>query len=142
MINNIKILLFFPVLCFADNSLIIKEIAENFKIDGKLLIALCKVESGLNASAINHNDGGEASIGLCQVKLSTARWHGYKGLLNGLYNPKINAHYAAKHLAHLINKYKNEDKALAAYNMGSLKFNWRGEIWNRGYVKKVRKIYD
>jgi len=109
----------------------------------KLMIALYTVESGLKPSAINWSKAGRPSVGLCQIEPSTARSVGFPCLFKGnykeLFNPSINAICAAAHLAKLLKKYKNEDHALAAYNLGHLKFNAKGEIWNRSYIRKVRK---
>lgn len=119
---------------------IISTTAKSLGVPEKLMVAVCTVESGLRSHPLNWSKAGTPSVGLCQIEPNTARLNGYKGDYKGLLDPKVNVYYATKHMARLISKYKNEDHALAAYNLGHLKFNSKGEIWNRGYVAKVRKV--
>lgn len=68
------------------------------------------------------DDGGSPSIGLCQVKLKTSKWLGYKGTEKQLLNPTVNAYYAAKYLKYQLKRYNgNTEKALIAYNRGNAK---------------------
>ncbi len=100
-----------------------------------LLQAVCMTESTLNPNAIHHDDGGTDSIGLCQVKLKTAKWLGFKGTANDLLNPTINAYYAAKYLRKQIVRYNgNTTKALIAYNRGNA-----GSLLSTNYSDKVIK---
>lgn len=105
-----------------------------FNLPQGLLPALCYAESKHNVQARHIDDGGEDSIGVCQLHLSTARWLGYKGDEKGLFNPKVNAYYAAKYLKKQLNRYDGDVfKAVAAYNTGT----YYGSKTNRQYVKKV-----
>lgn len=83
-----------------------------------LLSSVCYVESRHNPAAIHHDDGGSDSLGLCQIKLSTARWLGFKGTEQDLMNPQINAHYAGAYLRYQLNRYGSVKKAVTAYNIG------------------------
>lgn len=106
-----------------------------FDLPDNLLASLCYVESTHNINAIHHHDGDGDSLGVCQVKLKTARWMGFDGSARELMDPSINAYYAAKYLAYQIERYDGDiQKALVAYNMGSS----RGFSQSR-YSKKVIK---
>jgi soluble lytic murein transglycosylase len=63
------------------------------------------------------------AIGLMQLQPATAegiavRTGGSKFVVSDLYNPEINVRYGAWYLRHLLDKYRNERIALAAYNAG------------------------
>lgn len=114
-----------------------QSIAVKENIPPVLLQSICYVESGGNPNIINYHDGDGDSYGLCQIKLTTARMYGFGGDFRQLLKPFVNLTYAARHIRYLMNKYQNVDCAIAAYNYGTCKKNSRGQIWNRGYVKKV-----
>jgi len=85
-----------------------------------LLEAICRVESGNNPTRVHKNDGRGDSLGLCQIKLSTARLVGFKGKRNQLMNAKVNMYYAGKYLKYQVNRYGgNYAKATTAYNQGT-----------------------
>lgn len=107
-----------------------------------LVSAVCYVESGHRLSVINHDDGGSDSIGVCQMKLTTARLLGYRGSARGLLNPKTNIHYSAKYLRHHMDRYGDSYKAVSAYNAGSFRLNAKGRPINRRYVAKVFKAWS
>jgi hypothetical protein len=103
-------------------TIIFNVFSATFALPDGLLSSLCYVESKGNARAISRNDGGSDSIGVCQIKLNTAKLEGYKGTEEGLLNPATNAYFAAKYLARQIKRYKgNYAKAITAYNQGSTK---------------------
>src|SRR5690349_7803138 len=99
-------------------------------VDADLLSSLCYVESHHNTSAYLAQDGGSASLGICQVKLSTARALGYVGRADRLMELETNALYASKYLAKQKKRYGTWEKAVSAYNCGHA-------CNNRRYVKKV-----
>ena len=74
-------------------------------VDPKIVKAICWVESRLQPKAVNPDDGGSPSYGLCQVKLATAQWMDkvyklkHKATVKRLMDPTINAFYAAKLLS-------------------------------------------
>lgn len=85
----------------------------------KLLSSICYVESKYNAHAIHKDDGGSDSLGICQIKLKTARWLGFNGTKQELMQPGVNIAYAAKYLHHLIGRYNGRvSQAVIAYNRG------------------------
>lgn len=115
--------------------LAIKVMAFVEDVPSLLLEAICSTESSYDYSVINHKDNGSPSIGLCQVKLATAKMLGYTGKDKGLLDPFTNARYAAKYLHKQLKRYKDLDKAIAAYNAGSVR---NGVIRNTKYVRKVK----
>jgi len=96
------------------------------------LIAICDVESGGKTNAINQNDGGTASYGVCQIKYATAKQLGFRGTVSELWlNPDTNRYWAGKYLEKQYNRYKGDIlKAISAYNCGRA-------CNNKGYVRKV-----
>jgi len=102
-----------------------------------LLESLCYVESTHNINAIHHNDGDSDSIGICQIKLKTAQWLGFKGTEQQLFDPKINIFYAGKYLKYQIKRYSNHSRAVVAYNKGNAK-----DLTNSKYQYKVFNIWQ
>lgn len=108
--------------------------AEAVGISLELLRAVCSVESNLNPSAHHKLDGYSDSYGLCQIKHETALGLGFKGSPKKLFDPKINAYYAAKYLDYQLGRYDGDWlKAISAYNAGSYRMS------NMKYVRKVLK---
>lgn len=87
----------------------------------ELLSSLCYVESKHKINAVHKDDGTSNSVGICQVKLKTARWLGFNGTEKDLMKPETNIYYAAKYLAYQNKKYKSITKAVIAYNKGNAK---------------------
>jgi soluble lytic murein transglycosylase-like protein len=88
----------------------------------KLLSSICYIESTHNVHAVHHDDGGADSLGVCQIKLATAKGLGFKGTAKQLMDPKLNIKYAAKYLSHQIKRYNGSiEKAVIAYNKGNAK---------------------
>lgn len=101
-----------------------------------LLESVCKVESNLNPKAYHYHDGKGDSLGICQIKLASAKMVGFKGSAKDLMSPKTNITYAGKYLAHQITRYKNIEKGLIAYNQGSIK-----NLTSTKYSAKVLNVY-
>lgn len=114
-------------------------VSQSLGLPPGLLSAVCWVESKHNQDAINLYDGGTPSLGVCQIKLSTARRLGYKGSIQKLWrDPKTNAYYAGLYLRVNLDRYDNDaNKAVAAYNAGVHRVNNQGLTKNRKYVEKV-----
>lgn len=125
-------------------------------------------ESGFDPTAVRgepHVD--DASIGLMQILIQTARSLGYGGTSQSLFTPGVNIFYGVKLLDQLYRRLNNWNDAISAYNGGvrpELGFggtatapvrvclardpqtgrciNWRntpvGEYSNQAYVDKVR----
>lgn len=117
--------------------------AEFVKICPALLYAMCSVESGLRSQIINPDDGGEDSIGLCQIKVGTARIFNKGVTKDVLLDPYMNAYFAALYLDKQINRYPGNIRcAIAAYNAGRCKKNEKGQLTNKAHVNKVATVYN
>lgn len=122
----------------------IRKVADEEGVPFRLLVSVCKVESGLNPATKTHFDGRKdprtglrrysPSHGLCQIKMATARFMGFTGDEKSLYNIDTNSRYAAKYLRFHLDQYDGDwVMAVAAYNRGSSGVT----ISNTLYVKKV-----
>lgn len=97
-------------------------VANKEGIPAPLLAAICYTESTHKPYATNLDDNGSSSIGLCQVKYSTVKALGYTGKVEGLYDGRTNAKWAAKYIKTQMVRYNNSwDDAIAAYNAGTAK---------------------
>jgi soluble lytic murein transglycosylase len=127
---------------------IVRGHAANYDLNPALLAAVIEQESKFNAEA-RSNTG---AIGLMQLQPATAegialRTGGSKFVLADLYDPEINVRYGAWYLHHLMQKYGDEQTALAAYNAGQDNVDrWRrdGEgiqfPETRAYVRHVEDL--
>lgn len=107
----------------------------SFDLPPNLLTSLCYVESGHKVAAVHQDDGNGDSLGICQIKLSTARFVGFKGTRKQLMDPTINIYYAAKYLGHQVQRYHGDlTKAVIAYNIGSAR-----QLKTTQYSQKVMK---
>ncbi len=103
-----------------------------------LLSAVCYVESKHRVGAIHHDDGNGDSLGVCQIKLNTARLLGFKGTQDELMDPKTNIKYAGLYLQRQLNRYEaNSPKAVSAYNAGKFKQGKDRFAINQAYVDRV-----
>jgi len=98
---------------------IVRGHARNYRLQPALLAAVIYAESKFRADATSKS----GAIGLMQLLPSTA--HGIALHTGGskfetadLYDPEINVRYGAWYLRHLLDKYGDEERALAAYNAG------------------------
>jgi soluble lytic murein transglycosylase len=131
---------------------IVRGHAHNYRLDPALLAAVIYQESKFDATARSSS----GAIGLMQLLPATAEGialhtGGSKFRLSDLENPEINVRYGSWYLRHLLDKYGNEELALAAYNAGQHNVDtWRaagegiqfGET--RHYVSRVehlKKVY-
>lgn len=104
-----------------------------FSLPPHLIDSLCYVETGWKINAVHLDDGGSDSIGICQIKLETARSVGYKGTSQSLMVPRVNIYYAAKYLSALRSRYHGDiKKAIIAYNLGHA-----GQLTRTKYSDKV-----
>lgn len=92
-----------------------------FHLPNNLLSSVCYVESTHKITAYHKHDGQGNSVGVCQIKLKTARFMGYKGTEKQLMDPAVNVYYAGKYLAYQLKRYKSTSRALVAYNRGNAK---------------------
>lgn len=146
---------------------LIREVASEVGIDGDLLVAICTVESSLEPLAIRFEPafrwtfeprawaskiGAEipgysvetetmlqsCSYGLAQIMGSVMREAGFKGTLQTvIVEPRVPLTYGARHLKKYLQKYGEEEKAVAAYNAGSVRLTPGKNYVNQRYVDKV-----
>ena len=101
--------------------------AENYDLEPHLLAAVIYQESKFKADAVSSS----GAVGLMQLLPATAQgiadrtggsgWHE-----RDLVNPELNVRYGSWYLRHLLDKYKDEELALAAYNAGQANVDrWR-----------------
>lgn len=118
------------------------------RLDPSLLAAVIEEESKFDA----HAKSRTGAIGLMQLQPATARGiairtHGSGFVTSDLYDPAINISYGAWYLRYLMDKYRNEENALAAYNAGQ----WNVDRWiangepiqfpeTRAYVSRVERL--
>lgn len=107
-----------------------------YHIPPGLLKSLCYVESKHKINAIHRDDGGADSLGVCQIKLKTAKEMGFKGTAKQLMIPSNNVKYAAKFLSHQFKRYGKINKAVIAYNKGNAK-----DLTTSKYQRKVYKTW-
>jgi len=127
---------------------IVRGHARHYELDPALLAAVIYQESKFKASARSSS----GAVGLMQLLPSTAEGialhtGGTAFRVNDLYDPEINVRYGAWYLHHLIEKYGDEETALAAYNAGQDNVDrWRRDgvgiqfAETRAYVKRVEEL--
>lgn len=98
---------------------IIRGHAANYRLDPALLAAVIYQESRFDP----HARSSQGAIGLMQLVPATAkgialRTGGARFRVEDLDDPEINIRYGAWYLRHLLDKYQDEELALAAYNAG------------------------
>jgi soluble lytic murein transglycosylase-like protein len=93
----------------------------HFNLPPGLLSSICYVETRHNVNAIHYQDGGEDSIGVCQLHYTTAQWLGYEGTEEGLLDPATNIYWAGAYLAYQQCRYHSIQRAVIAYNYGHAK---------------------
>lgn len=119
-----------------------------YRIEPALLAAVIEQESKFDAGARS----SAGAVGLMQLTPQTAkgiaiRTGGTKFVLSDLQNPDINVRYGAWYLRHLLDKYRDERVALAAYNAGQENVDrWRAAHEGvqfpetRAYVDRVERL--
>ncbi len=104
-----------------------------------LLASICWVESNHRILALNKNDGGSPSYGICQIKLKTAEYMNKKFHINihldekEIMDPEINIFFAGLYIKYQLKKRSNMYNAIKSYNAGS---PWKN---NEKYVHDVLK---
>jgi soluble lytic murein transglycosylase len=127
---------------------IVRGHARNYHLDPYLLAAVIYAESKFRADARSKS----GAIGLMQLEPVTAegiaiRTGGSAFRVSDLYDPEINVRYGAWYLRHLLDKYGDEQLALAAYNAGQSNVDrWlrqgKGVAFaeTRDYVRRVEDL--
>jgi len=124
--------------------------AENYSLDPQLVAAVIYQESKFKADAVSSS----GAVGLMQLLPSTGqgiadRTGGDSWRPEDLRNPELNIRYGSWYLRHLLDKYEDEELALAAYNAGQTNVdNWLDQgvgiqfDQTRHYVERVRELKD
>ena len=127
---------------------IVRGHAANYRLDGGLLAAVIYTESKFDPNARSK----AGAVGLMQLLPATGqaialRTGGTGFVESDLRNPEINVRYGAWYLRDLLDKYRNERLALAAYNAGQANVDrWVAEgstirfAETRDYVAKVEDL--
>jgi soluble lytic murein transglycosylase len=116
----------------------------------KLAMAIMKVETDFN-NVVSQ----EGSIGLMQVRLSTAKWIGCQAnTQKKLLDEQLNVKCACLYIEMLSQRYSKMQDVVAAYNAGSARYCRTGTLYpsgksctvgkyiNQDYVDKVMRRYD
>ena len=98
---------------------IVRAHARNYRLQPALLAAVIYQESKFHPRARSSS----GALGLMQIQPATAEGialhtGGSAFRVDDLYDPEINIRYGSWYLRHLLDKYRNERTALAAYNAG------------------------
>ena len=129
---------------------IVRGHAQNYDLDPALVAAVIYQESRFRPGA--RSDRG--AVGLMQLMPATAegiaaRTGGSQFQLDDLLDPEINVRYGSWYLRHLLDKYRNERMALAAYNAGQRNVDdWmeagRGIVFveTRDFVETVEDLKE
>lgn len=116
---------------------LIQTAASLHNIDHGLVKAIIHTESGFNPKALSK----PGAQGLMQLMPPTA---GMYGVVNA-FNPEENISAGTRHIKYLINRYKDLELALAAYNAGEGNVKKYGGIppfaETQDYVKRVLSRY-
>ena len=122
--------------------------AENYGLEPQLVAAVIYQESKFDADAVSSS----GAVGLMQLLPSTGqgiaeRTGGDSWTPEDLHNPELNVRYGSWYLRHLLDKYGNEEFALAPYNAGQSNVDrWREQgvgiqfPETRHYVHRVQEL--
>jgi soluble lytic murein transglycosylase len=127
---------------------IVRGHARHYRLDPALLAAVIYQESKFRADVRSRS----GAVGLMQLLPATAKGiavhtGGSRFRVDDLYNPEINVRYGSWYLRHLLDRYGDEQTALAAYNAGQRNVDrWRREgggirfAETRAYVHRVERL--
>lgn len=101
-----------------------------------IILALIQKESSGDPRAIGDNGN---SIGLLQLNYGagTPQGVGFTGPKENLTDPYVNCYYGIKVFLGQLDRYKDLDKAILAYNAGSVRTDTSGVPINTGYLTDV-----
>jgi soluble lytic murein transglycosylase len=131
---------------------IVRAHARNYRLQPALLAAVIYQESKFHPDARSSS----GALGLMQIQPATAEGialhtGGSEFRVDDLYDPELNIRYGSWYLRHLLDKYRDERLALAAYNAGQRNVDeWRAAgkgiqfSETRHYVRRVedlKKVY-
>ena len=122
--------------------------AENYRLEPELVAAMIYQESKFDADAVSSS----GAVGLMQLLPETGqgiadRTGGKHWTPEDLHNPELNVRYGSWYFRHLLDKYEDEELALAAYNAGQANVDrWRKDgvgiqfDETRHYVERVQEL--
>ena len=122
--------------------------ADNYDLEPQLVAAVIYQESKFDADAVS----ASGAVGLMQLLPSTGqgiaeRTGGDSWTPEDLHDPELNVRYGSWYLRHLLDKYGDEELALAAYNAGQANVDrWREQgvgiqfDETRHYVDRVQRL--
>lgn len=116
---------------------LIRKAADALGLDFDLVKSVIKAESQFDANARS----SKGAQGLMQLMPDTARMLGVKNA----YDPEQNILGGARYLRDMLKKFKNTDKALAAYNAGPAAVVYHDGVppyqETKNYLVKIRRFY-
>lgn len=124
---------------------IIDRVGAKYAVDPNLVRGIIKTESNWDVNTSRYEaHKGDASWGLMQVLLATARWMLNDNSLDTtrLIRPEVNIEAGTKYLSWLMGRYKNLNDVIAAYNAGTPKKDKDGKYVNQKYVDSVLSNYN
>ena len=125
----------FPLLYYEEAN----RVAEKYGLDPLLVMAMIKVESNFNPSALS----SAGAVGLLQVMPETLSWMNEKSSKNfALSPPASNIEAGIFYLKYLIRKFGNLKDALMAYNVGpSAHIQGKNKEASMKYIKRISFSY-
>ena len=110
--------------------------------DKNLIRAIIDQESDWKVDAKRYEKSCKCySLGIMQVRYTTAQMMGFKGTEDELMQPEINIKYGVAYLKYQLRRYKNNKfDAIAAYNAGSV-IRKNNYYINQQYVDEVMINY-
>jgi len=118
----------------ADVDVCVKQAAQRYHVDERLIHAIIQVESSGNPAALNRNANGSEDIGPMQINSSWLPVLGRYGIQrHHLYDPCTNIHVGAWVLAGNIARYGHTWRAVGAYNARShaKRERYVAQVWRR-----------
>jgi uncharacterized protein YvpB len=117
----------------------VSQVAPAYGLSPVLVAAVAEQESSFDPTAHREEPQiGDASRGLMQELLGTARWMGFDGEPSSLYDVRTNLEVGCRFLRFLMHRYGGHvPTALAAYNAGPGNADSRGWQCARTYVQAV-----
>ncbi|MBE7082898.1 MAG: lytic transglycosylase domain-containing protein [Clostridiales bacterium] len=120
MVSICLVLIFIFYFCFypLKYKTTIQKYSSEFNVKNYVVASVICVESGFDNNAVS----SKGAIGLMQLMPSTAQWLAQKlgedYSEQKLYNAEFNIKLGTYYLSYLLQKFKNEDTAIIAYNAG------------------------
>jgi soluble lytic murein transglycosylase-like protein len=130
---------------------LVTSVADKYQIPAALVLAHIKEESKFNPNAYRAEPTlGDASIGIGQILLGTAKRFDPSVTESKLYDPSYNADMMGQIISVALSKYRNNmQDEMAAYNAGTPMKNDRGQYINtkgdtkvQGYVDRVTRYFN